>query len=199
VSAGAEPGGDEGAGAGLPSPTVLESEQLLSARPIAIERSRLRLADGREAERIVVRHPGAVAIVALDDEERWILVRQYRYPTARELLEVPAGTREPGEAPEVTAARELREETGFAARELTPIGGFFTAPGFCDEYIHLFLARGLTPDPLPPDYDEEISGSRALTPDALLEAASSGAIEDAKTLSAIAVMSARGGPGAPRP
>lgn len=178
-------------------PTVLATERLLEAPPIAIERSRIRLSGGREAERVVVRHPGAVAIVALDDEERWILVRQHRFPAGRDLLEVPAGTREPGEEPRATAARELREETGFAAAEITSIGGFFTAPGFCDEFIHLFLARDLTRDPLPPDDDEEIRGYRALAPAALLEAASSGEIEDAKTLSAIAVMAARGGPGAP--
>ena len=181
------------------APAVLESERLIEARPIAVERSRIRLSNGREAERVVVRHPGAVAIVALDAEGRWLLVRQHRFGAGRELLEIPAGTREPGEAPEATAARELREETGFAASEFTPLGGFFTAPGFCDEFIHLFLARGLTPDPLPPDHDEEIRGHRALAPAAVLRAAASGEIEDAKTLSAIALMSARGGPGAPRP
>ena len=184
-------------GADPDRPAVLATERLLEAPPIAIERSRIRLSGGREAERVVVRHPGAVAIVALDDEERWILVRQHRFPAGRDLLEVPAGTREPGEEPRATAARELREETGFAAGEITSIGGFFTAPGFCDEFIHLFLARDLTRDPLPPDDDEEIRGHRAVAPAALLEAASSGEIEDAKTLSAIAVMAARGGPGAP--
>ncbi len=182
-----------------PGPTVVTRERLLSTSTVDVERSLFRLADGRETERIVVRHPGAVAIVALDDQERWLLVRQHRYAAGRELLEIPAGTREPGEAPEVTAARELREETGFAARDLTPLGGFYTAPGFCDEFIHLFLARGLTRDPLPQDHDEEISEPVAFTPAGVLSAAASGEIEDAKTLSAVALMSARGGPGAPRP
>ena len=130
--------------ADLPLPDVLSAERLLSTPTIDVERARIRFADGHEAERIVVRHPGAVAIVALDEEGRWLLVRQYRHPAGSVLLEVPAGTLEPGEAPERAAARELREETGFAAAELERLGGFYTAPGFCDEYIHVFLARGRT-------------------------------------------------------
>lgn len=178
-------------------PTVLSAERVLSTQPIDVDRDRIRFPDGHEAERIVVRHPGAVAIVPLDEQGRWLLVRQYRHPAARVLLEVPAGTREPGEEPERTAARELREETGFAAVELERIGGFYTAPGFCDEYIHLFLAQGLTADPLPQDHDEYIEGPIALLPAEVARAAAAGEIEDAKTLSALALLGVRGGPGAP--
>ncbi len=167
---------------------VLSVERVLSARPIDVERARIRFPDGHEAERIVVRHPGAVAIVALDEQGRWLLVRQYRHPAGRVLLEVPAGTLEPGESPERTAARELREETGYAAAELERIGGFYTAPGFCDEYIHLFLARGLTADPLPQDHDEYIDGPIAMAPAEVARAAATGEIEDAKTLAALALM-----------
>ena len=167
---------------------VLSVERVLSARPIDVERARIRFPDGHEAERIVVRHPGAVAIVALDEQGRWLLVRQYRHPAGRVLLEVPAGTLEPGESPERTAARELREETGYAAAELERIGGFYTAPGFCDEYIHLFLARGLTADPLPQDHDEYIDGPIAMAPAEVARAAAAGEIEDAKTLAALALM-----------
>jgi ADP-ribose pyrophosphatase len=180
-----------------PLPTVLSAERVLSTQLIDVDRDRIRFPDGHEAERIVVRHPGAVAIVALDEEGRWLLVRQYRHPARRVLLEVPAGTLEPGEEPDRTAARELREETGFAAAELERIGGFYTAPGFCDEYIHLFLARGLTADPLPQDQDEYIEDPIALSPVAVARAAAAGEIEDAKTLSALALLGVRGEPGAP--
>ena len=180
-----------------PLPTVLSAERVLSTQLIDVDRDRIRFPDGHEAERIVVRHPGAVAIVALDEEGRWLLVRQYRHPARRVLLEVPAGTLEPGEEPDRTAARKLREETGFAAAELERIGGFYTAPGFCDEYIHLFLARGLTADPLPQDQDEYIEDPIALSPVAVARAAAAGEIEDAKTLSALALLGVRGEPGAP--
>ena len=86
-----------------PLPTVLSAERVLSTQLIDVDRDRIRFPDGHEAERIVVRHPGAVAIVALDEEGRWLLVRQYRHAARRVLLEVPAGTLEPGEEPDRTA------------------------------------------------------------------------------------------------
>ncbi len=180
-----------------PQVAVLSAERVLETAPFDVERARIRFPDGHEAERVVVRHPGAVAIVALDEAGRWLLVRQYRHPAGRDLLELPAGTLEPGEEPARTAARELREETGFAAAEIERVGGFYTAPGFCDEYIHLFLARGLTPDPLPQDHDEYIAGPFALAPAEVAHAAAVGEIEDVKTLAALALLGARGGPGAP--
>src|SRR5205814_4843468 len=110
------------------------------SRVFDITETRVRFDDGVEVEHSVVRHPGAVAIVALDEQGRWLLVRQYRVPAERELLEIPAGTLEPGEEPLATAYRELREETGFAATTMEPLGRTFMAPGFCTEYIHYFLA-----------------------------------------------------------
>ena len=88
---------------------------------------------GPVVNREVVRHPGAVAVVAVTPDQRLVMVRQYRYAAGRFLLEIPAGTLEPGEDPEDTARRELREETGYSAKNLRPLGSFFSAPGFCDE------------------------------------------------------------------
>src|SRR5688572_140406 len=102
-------------------------------------------------ERTVVARPEVVALVALDDEGRWLLVRQYRHGARKWVLEVPAGKRDPAEALEATALRELREETGFAAASLERLGGTWTAPGFCSEYVTYFLARGLRVDRLPHD------------------------------------------------
>ena len=166
-------------------PTVTGSEVLLRSRVFDVVRDAVRFPDGHEAERVVVRHPGAVALVALDGEGRWLLVRQYRHPAGRALLEIPAGTLEPGETPRETAARELREETGFAAGSLERLGGTWMTPGFCSEYIHFFLATSLRLDPLPQDDDEQISAPVAMTIDQLLSAVDEGAVEDAKTVVAM--------------
>jgi ADP-ribose pyrophosphatase len=102
--------------------------------------------DGTRFTRDVVRHPGAVAVVAVDDEGHALLVKQYRGPIDRELLEIPAGTRDvEGEAPEATARRELMEEAGVCARDLRLLATVFNSPGFCDEETFVFLASGLEP------------------------------------------------------
>jgi ADP-ribose pyrophosphatase len=133
----------------------------------------------------VVRHPGAVALIVVDAEGRWLLVRQYRYPAGRELLEIPAGTCEGDEAPEATAAREIREETGYRAASMERIGGTWMVPGYGDEYITFFLATGLTLDPLPPDDDEGLSPPMPMTLEAVESAVDAGEIQDAKTVAAI--------------
>jgi ADP-ribose pyrophosphatase len=166
-------------------PEIVTTEIVLEADPFNIERSTIRFHDGYEAERTVVRHPGAVALVVIDDQQRWLLVSQYRHPTRHDLLEIPAGTREAGEEPATTAAREVREETGYAAASLTQLGATWMAPGFCDEYIHYYLATDLTKDPLPQDDDEYIGTSVRLTIDELETAIHSGKINDAKTITAL--------------
>jgi len=169
-------------------PTVLATRTELHTSVWDVVRATLRNADGREFERYVVEHPGAVAIVALDGEGRWLLVRQYRHPARRSLLEIPAGTREPGEEPDVTAHRELREETGYAAGSLVRLGGAWMAPGFTSEYIHFYLATSLRYAPLPADDDEGLSAPIPLTPGEVLAAVDSGEIDDAKTLAALALL-----------
>ena len=123
---------------------TLSSRELYAGRLLQLHEDRVEMPDGSTAERVVVEHPGAVVIVPLDGHGNVLLVRQPRYAANRkELLELPAGTREPNEEPEATARRELREETGFDTRDLIPLGGFYSAPGFCSEYLHLFVARDL--------------------------------------------------------
>jgi ADP-ribose pyrophosphatase len=104
----------------------------------------------------IIEHPGAVVIIPVDQHNRVMLVQQWRRAAQEILIELPAGTLEKNEDPVACALRELREETGFTAEKLTPLGGFFTAPGFCTEYLHLFAAEHLKPDPLPLDEDEGI-------------------------------------------
>ena len=109
-----------------------------------------------EHEREIVEHPGAVAIVAVDEEGYVALVRQLREATRERLLELPAGTAEPGEAPLETAKRELREECGLTGGEWRALAAFWTTPGFCRERMHLFAAEGVTRGESAPEEDEEL-------------------------------------------
>ena len=115
------------------------------------------LPNGHVTQRDIVRHPGAVAIVPLLGDGRVALIRQYRYATGKTLLEIPAGTLEQGEPPLECAARELREETGYEAKELEPLLSCFMVPGYSDEVIHFFVARGLSVVGDDPEIDEAIT------------------------------------------
>ncbi|MDA0815510.1 MAG: NUDIX hydrolase [Chloroflexi bacterium] len=166
-------------------PQLLRSDPLAESGYLSFRRDLIRFPDGHEATRAIVGHPGAVALVVVDDEGRWLLVRQYRHPARQTLLEIPAGTREPSESPEVTAAREVREETGFAAAHLERLGGMWMVPGWGEEYIDFFLATDLQPSPLPQDDDEYLSEPILLTLDEVYAAVDSGEIQDAKTIAAL--------------
>jgi ADP-ribose pyrophosphatase len=143
----------------------------------------LRFPSGRESTIDVVDHPGGVTLIAFDDEGRLLLVRQYRHPAARDLLELPAGTIDPGETPEACAGRELQEETGLRPERLERLGGFFLAPGYCSEYQHVFLAEGLSDSAL--EGDEESIAVERVSLDGALGMIASGEIEDAKTVAAL--------------
>jgi ADP-ribose pyrophosphatase len=136
--------------------TVLASEQIYEGHLINLRVDQIRTAAGAESVREIVEHPGAIALIALDEAGRVLLVKQYRHAVRAVTLEIPAGTLEPGEEPLAAAQRELREETGYRAGRLARLGGIYTAPGFSTEYIHFFLATQLAPDPLAMDEDEVI-------------------------------------------
>jgi 8-oxo-dGTP pyrophosphatase MutT (NUDIX family) len=137
-------------------PTPIDSQHIHSGRIIDVSTERLRYSNGREYDLDFVRHPGAAAVVAVDDDSRVCLVRQYRHGISDFLWEIPAGKLDPGEAPQVCAVRELAEETGVAARRWTSLGQFLPAPGIFTEVIHLYLARDLEVGPPAPDADEEL-------------------------------------------
>jgi ADP-ribose pyrophosphatase len=164
---------------------TFSSRELYAGRVLRLHEDRVEMPDGSTADRVVVDHPGAIVIVPLDGRGNVLLVRQPRYAADRkELLELPAGTREPNEEPEVTARRELREETGFDTRDLIPLGGFYSAPGFCSEYLHLFAARALFASEAEPDADEFLS----LEPTSLDDVPNlirRGEIEDAKSIAGL--------------
>jgi ADP-ribose pyrophosphatase len=114
---------------------------------ITVRTDKVRMPDNHFAERSVVTHPGAVAVLALDDAQRVLMIRQYRHPVGRLLWEIPAGLRDAdGESPLETAQRELLEETGYRARDWHTLVDYFTSPGFTTERIRVFLARGLRHD-----------------------------------------------------
>jgi ADP-ribose pyrophosphatase len=141
----------------------------------------------------VVVHPGAVTIVPIDDQGRLWFVRQYRHAAGERLLELPAGTISPGETPEACAARECREEIGMAAARLIPLGGFFLAPGYSTEYMHLYLAQGLTPAPLAGDEDEDLE-LEVVPFQEVKDWISRGDVRDGKSLAALLLASLELGP-----
>ncbi|MEY9978676.1 NUDIX domain-containing protein [Lysinibacillus sp. RC79] len=113
------------------------------------------LPNGNVAKREIIKHPGAVAVIAVTDEGKLVLVEQYRKALERSIIEIPAGKLEPGEEPIVTARRELEEETGYGAQSLTYLQAFATSPGFADEIIHLFVAKDLYKIENKADLDED--------------------------------------------
>ncbi|HEV8488427.1 MAG TPA: NUDIX hydrolase [Candidatus Limnocylindrales bacterium] len=164
---------------------IIHRGYYLDFRIVTVER-----ADGSRAQRDIVGHPGAVAIIALDDDGRVLLVRQWRLAVGAALLEIPAGTLDVDAAtgrtedPDAAAARELEEETGFRAGRWERLGSFWTAPGFATELMHLYLATDLRPadsDRAGPDEDERLELERMAWPDAVA-AADRGEIADAKSL-----------------
>lgn len=167
----------------MPERTV-ESRRPFVGRLLRLRVDDVELADGRRTTREIVEHPGAVAMLAWDGE-RLVLVRQWRQAAGRAMLEVPAGTIDPGEEPATTAARELGEETDLQADTWVRGPAFFTAPGFCTEYLTVYLATNLHPvdASIHPD-DEDLEVVRMTLPQAL-SAMDSGEIEDAKSIVAI--------------
>jgi ADP-ribose pyrophosphatase len=162
---------------------VIGSRQVWKGHVVSVRVDDVERADGSRTTRDVVEHPGAVGIVAWDGE-RLAMVRQWRHATGGQLLEIPAGTAEPDEPPAETARRELAEEVGVAARSWFTGPRFFTAPGFCTELMHLFLATDLSPESAEGDEDEDLEVSWMTLPEALA-AVDAGEVTDAKSILAV--------------
>jgi ADP-ribose pyrophosphatase len=162
---------------------LLKSEIIYPGRAFTIRRDTLRLPDGHETRLDIVEHIGSVIIVPMDADGNILFVRQYRHAAGLDLLELPAGTLDDGEAPEACAHREIREETGMAAGKLEYLGGFYLAPGYSTEFMHVYLATDLHSDPLEADADEFLSVENIPLAEAL-ELAENGGIPDAKSLAA---------------
>jgi ADP-ribose diphosphatase len=172
------------------------ARQIYKGRVVDLRLEEVTLPNGQSITLEVVHHPGAAAIVAVDAQGAVALIHQLRHAAGGYIWEVPAGTLAHGEAPEACARRELREETGLVAAEWTALGSILTTPGFCDERIHLFLARTLSDAAQELDHDEVLTVSRVPLPRALAMVRN-GEIEDAKSIAALhraaAVLGSLGG------
>lgn len=163
---------------------LLNSEMIYDGRIVHLYADTVQLPNGHTARREVVRHSGAVAIVPIDGDGNVILVRQYRHAAGRILLEIPAGTLNRGEDPDLCAAREMQEETGYKPGHLQKIGGIFVAPGYTSEFIHLYLATDLSMSRLDMDDDEFIEIEH-LPIEEVIRRIKTGQIVDGKTVSAV--------------
>ena len=160
---------------------AIHEERLLTASRFHVQKVSYLARDGQKRVREVVRHPGAVTIIPLVDEQHVCLIRNYRVAVAQTLIELPAGTLEPDEDPLRTAERELVEETGYRAGEMLPLHEFYLSPGILDERMHLFLATGLTAGATAREPGEEIENLVVAWGDAL-RMIDSHEIQDAKTI-----------------
>ncbi len=162
---------------------IIQSQRVYQGRAFSVRKDQVRLPDGAKTTLDIVDHSGAVTILPIDADGQIWFVRQYRHAAGIEVLELPAGTLEPGEAPEICAQREIREEIGMAAGNLRKIGTFYLAPGYSTEFMHIFLASDLSPAPLEGDIDEFLS-VECFPLAQIRSLIQTGAIADAKTLAA---------------
>lgn len=166
---------------------TIGSHRVFRGRLLELRVDRVRLPGGGHAEREVVHHPGAAAVLPIRQtgtDPTVILLRQYRYAVGQALWEMPAGTLEPGEEPAACARRELREETGYLAGSLRPLGSIWTSPGFCDERVSLFVATELEPGEPDPEPGEVLE-VEAVRLSSALDAVADGRIVDAKTTTSL--------------
>lgn len=168
--------------------TVIDSEAIYDGRVVKLRVDTVRLPNGKTSKREVVEHSGAVSIVPMRDDETVLLVRQWRLPAGKALLEIPAGGLEPDEAPEACARRELAEEIGMVPDRLIPLFTCYLAPGYSTEKMYGFLALGLRDAPEEADEDEFVEIVPMPLADAL-NAIATGEIEDVKTIAGLTLAS----------
>ncbi|WP_049255639.1 NUDIX hydrolase [Neisseria bacilliformis] len=162
--------------------TQISSEPIYNGTFVTIARDTVRLPNGNEGQRVVIRHPGAACILAETADGKIVFVRQWRYALGQPLLELPAGKLDAGEDPAACALRELSEETPYAAERAELIATFYTAPGFCDEKMYLYRAVNVSKtSTLQPDQDEFVE-TVLLTREEAAEAVRNNRIQDGKTL-----------------
>jgi ADP-ribose pyrophosphatase len=162
----------------------IDSHRPFEGRLLSVRVDRVRLPSGRESVREVVEHPGAVGILPVLEDGRLLLIRQYRYAVDRELLEIPAGTMEPGESAEECALREVEEETGTRAGRIQHLATYFVSPGWCNEQMVIYRAWDLQDSTVSPE-DDEVIDVVPVSPDDISGLIQSGQIADAKTITAL--------------
>jgi ADP-ribose pyrophosphatase len=163
---------------------LIKSDIILQGRAFKIRRDYLKTPAGRETKLEIVEHGGSVVIIPVDDENNLLFVRQYRHAAGKDILELPAGTRDEDEPYEECAAREIREETGMEAGKLDKLGEFYLAPGYSTEFMAVFLATALKENPLQADDDEFLEVEKIPIKKAM-KMAEQGEVPDAKSLAAL--------------
>ncbi|UOQ47521.1 NUDIX hydrolase [Gracilibacillus caseinilyticus] len=172
---------------------TFHSETIFNGKVISLQVDDVSLPDGKTSKRELVKHPGAVAIIPVTEDNKIVFVKQYRKALEKTIIEIPAGKLEPGEKPAITALRELQEETGYTTEHLTYVTSFYTSPGFADEIIYLYQTQSLSKleQPLETDEDEfvELMELTMEEAEALVE---SEEIHDAKTAYALLYLKLKG-------
>ncbi|MFC2047942.1 NUDIX hydrolase [Chloroflexota bacterium] len=163
---------------------TLSSRLIYDGRVVKLRVDTVQMLGGGETTREIVEHSDCVAVIAIDASDNVLLVNQFRKPVEKELLEIPAGGIEPEEDPVATVRREMQEETGYLPRKVERLGGFYSAPGYCTEYLHLYLATDLTPSPL---YAEDTESIKLVSVpiSQILGLIDSGSICDAKSIAGL--------------
>ena len=162
----------------------VREREIYAGRVVTLRLKELVQPDGSVRLREIVEHAPGAAVVALDADGHVLLVRQMRPAVGNSMLELPAGLVDPGETPRECAARELEEETGFAAEQLEPLVSFYTSPGFCTELVHVFAASNISPGSASPEHEEELELVRLPLEEAI-ERVLNAEISDAKTVSGL--------------
>lgn len=163
---------------------TLSSQPIFSGQVIKLRVDTVEMPGGCQTTREIIEHVDCIAVVAIDNEDNILLVKQFRKPVEKELLEIPAGGIDDGEDPEAAVRREMCEETGYLPRKLESLGGFYSAPGYCTEYLHLYLASDLTPRRLTAEDTESIELVRVPVSQ-IISLINSGGICDAKSIAGL--------------
>ncbi|MFF2448714.1 NUDIX hydrolase [Neobacillus sp. NPDC058068] len=165
---------------------TLRSEEIFSGKIISLHLQDVELPNGKQGKREIIKHPGAVAILAVTADNKVLMVEQYRKALERTIVEIPAGKLEKGEEPALCARRELEEETGYECESLELLTSFYTSPGFADEIVHVYLATGLTKKENAAALDEdEFVNLEELTLEEAEQYVKEQKIYDAKTIFAV--------------
>ena len=167
---------------------TLSSRLIYDGQIVKLRVDTVRMPGGRETQREIVEHSDCVAIVAIDNDNNVLLVKQFRKAVEKELLEIPAGGVDPGEDPVTAVRREMQEETGYLPRKVERLGGFYSTPGYCTEYLHLYLATDLTPSQLFAEDTESIKLVRVPISQ-IPGLITSGSICDAKSVAGLLIYS----------
>jgi len=163
---------------------TLSSQLIYEGRAVKLRVDSVRLGNGRQTTREIVEHSDCIAVVVIDQNDNVLLVKQFRKPVEKELLEIPAGGIDAGEDPEEAVSRELREEIGYMPKSVRRLGGFYSAPGYCSEYLYLYLATKLVPSQLTAEDTEEINVVRVPIEE-IPDLIASGRICDAKSIAGL--------------